>query len=50
MTQKLTTIGHSTAFINDQSPNRIVSYKRPCNYNVKQFKREINGLIYILKN
>ena len=29
MTQKLTTIGHRTAFNNDQSSNRIVSYKRP---------------------
>ena len=40
MTQKLTTIGHRTAFNNEQSPYRIVSYKRPRNDNVKQFKRE----------
>ena len=38
ITQKLTTIGHRTAFNNEQSPNRIVSYKRPRNDNVKQFK------------
>ena len=38
--QKLTTIGHRTAFNNEQSPYRIVSYKRPRNNNVKQFKRE----------
>ena len=29
MTQTLTTIGHRTAFNNEQSPYRIVSYKRP---------------------
>ena len=40
MTQKLTTIGHCTAFNNEQSPYRIVNYKRPQNDNVKQFKRE----------
>ena len=40
MTQKLTTIGHRTVFSNEQSPYRIVSYKRPRNDNVKQFKRE----------
>ena len=39
MTQTLTTIGHSTSFNNEQSPYRIVSYKRPHD-NVKQFKRE----------
>ena len=39
MTQTLTTIGHRTAFNNEQSPYRIVSYKRPRYDNVKQFKR-----------
>ena len=29
MTQTLTTIGHRTAFNNEQSPYRIVSYNRP---------------------
>ena len=48
MTQKLTTIGHRTAFINEQSPQRIVSYKRPRNDNVKQFKRE-NQRPYLFK-
>ena len=40
MTQKLTTIGHHTAFNNEQIPYRTVSYKRPRNDNVKQFKQE----------
>ena len=40
MTQKLTTIGHHTAFNNEQSPYCIVSYKRPQIDNVKQFKQE----------
>ena len=40
MTQTLTTIGHHMAFNNEQSLYRIVSYKRPRNDNVKQFKRE----------
>ena len=40
MTQKLTTIGNRTAFNNEQSPYRIVGYKRPRNDNIKQFKRE----------
>ena len=40
MTQKLTTIGHRTAFNNEQSPNRILSVKRPRNDNVIQFERE----------
>ena len=31
MTQKLTTIGHRTTFNNEQSPYRIVRYKRPRN-------------------
>ena len=31
MTQKLTSIGHRTVSNNDQSPYRIVSYKRPRN-------------------
>ena len=31
MTQKLTTIGNRTAFKHEQSPHRIVSYKRPRN-------------------
>ena len=42
MTQKLTTIGHHMAFKYEQSPYRIVSYKRPRNNKCsKQFKREI---------
>ena len=40
MTQKLTIIGHRTAFNNEKSPYRIVRYKRYRNHNVKQFKRE----------
>ena len=36
--RKLTTIGHRTAFNNEQSPFCKVSYKRPRNDNVKQFK------------
>ena len=28
MTQKLTTLGHHTAFNNEQTPYHIVSYKR----------------------
>ena len=40
MTQTLTTIGHRIAINNEQSQYRIVSYKRPRNDNVKQFKRE----------
>ena len=40
MTHKVTTIGHSTAFKNEQSPNRTVSYKKPGNGEVNQFKRE----------
>ena len=35
MTQKLTAIGHRTAFNNEQSPYRIVSYKRPRNHKCK---------------
>ena len=38
MTQKLTTIGHRTAFNNEQSPYRIVSYKRPRNDKCKTIK------------
>ena len=33
-------IAHRTAFNNEQSPYRIVSYKKPRIDNVKQFKRE----------
>ena len=40
MTQTLTTIGHRTAFNNEQNSYRIVSYKRPRYDNVKQLKRE----------
>ena len=40
MTHTLTIIGHRTAFNNEQSPYRIVSYKKPRYDNVKQFKRE----------
>ena len=40
MTPTLTTIGHRTAFNNEQIHYRIVSYRRPRNDNVKQFKRE----------
>ena len=32
MTQTLTTIGHRTAFNNEQSPYRIVSYKKALSY------------------
>ena len=50
MTQKLTTIGHRTAFNNEKSPYSIVSYKRPRNDNVKQFKRKkLTGLIMLKK-
>ena len=35
MKQKLITIGHRTAFNNEQSPYCIVSYKRPRNNNCK---------------
>ena len=31
ITQKYTTTGHRTAFNNEQSPNRIVAYKKPRN-------------------
>ena len=41
----INTIGHRTAFNNEQSPYHIVSYKRPQYDNVKQ----TNGLIYIKK-
>ena len=37
---EIKTQGHLTAFNNDQSPYRIVSFKRPRNDNVKQFKQE----------
>ena len=40
MTQTLTTIGHRTAFNNEQNQYLIVSYKRPRNDNEKQLKRE----------
>ena len=40
MTQTITTIGHRTAFNNEQSPYRIVSYNRPRYDNVKEFKQE----------
>ena len=48
MTQKLTIIGNRTAFNNEQSSYRIVSYKRPRNDNEKQFKRE-NSRSYLYK-
>ena len=32
MTQKLTTIGHHTAFNNEQNPYRTVSYKGPAKF------------------
>ena len=44
---ELTTIGHRTAFNNEQSPYRIVSYKRPLYDNLKQFKQE-NKQPYLL--
>ena len=48
ITQKLTTIGHRTAFNNKQSPYRIVRYKRHeitwCKANEKT-----NGLINVQK-
>ena len=40
ITKKLTVIGHRTSFSNEQSPYRIVIYKRPQNDNVKHFQRE----------
>ena len=40
MTQKLITIGHRTAFNNEQSPHNLVSYKGSRNDKVKQLKRE----------
>ena len=48
MTQKLTTIGHRSAFNNEKITYRIVSYKRHQNDNVKQFKRE-NQRPYLYK-
>ena len=36
MIQKLTTLGHRTAFNNKQSPYRIVSYESPWNDNLKR--------------
>ncbi len=39
-TQNLTTIGHRTAFNNEPSLYRIVSYKMSRDDNVKQLKRE----------
>ena len=50
MTQTLTTIGHHTAFNNEQSPWRIVSYKRPRYDPVKQFKREKLTALFVSKN
>ena len=38
--QTLTTRGQCTAFNNEENPYHIVSYKRPQNDNVKQFKQE----------
>ena len=49
MTPKLTSIGHPTAFNNEQSPYRILSYKRPRNDNVKQFKRKTITALFFLK-
>ena len=40
MTQKLTTIGHCTAFNNEQSQYNLVSYERPQNDSVKQIKQD----------
>ena len=50
MTHKLTSIGHHEDFNNEQSPYNIVSYKRPRDDNVKQFKRENYGLNICTKN
>ena len=43
MTQKLTTIGHRTAFNNDQNLYRLVSNKRPKKDKWKAIKT--NGII-----
>ena len=45
MTQKWTTIGHCTAFDNEQSPYRIISYKRPGNDKCKTIQmRKLTAL------
>ena len=49
LSHKLTTIGYRTAFKKGQSPYRIVSYKRPRNSNVKQFKREKLTVLFMYK-
>ena len=40
MTRKLTTIGHHMAINNEQSQYPIISYKKPRNDNIKQYKGE----------
>ena len=49
MTQKLTTIGHRTAFNNEQSPYRIVSYKKLRNDNVKTIQTKKLTALFIFK-
>ena len=50
ITQKLTTIGHRTAFNNEQSLYRKVSYKRPRNDKCKTIQTiKTNGLINVQK-
>ena len=50
MTQKLTNIGHRTAFNNEQSPYRIVCYKGPDMTMKNNSNEKTNGLIYVQKN
>lgn len=50
MTTTLSTIDHSTAFDNDQSLYRIISYKWLRKDNCKQFKRENSSLLYVPSN
>ena len=49
MTQKLTIVGHRKAFSDEKSPYRIVSYKRPRNNNVKQFKWKKTTALFMHK-
>ena len=50
MKQKLTTIGHRSAFNNEQSPYRIVSYKSPRRDKCKLIQtKNTNGIINVQK-
>ena len=42
--------GQRVAFNSEQSPYRIVSYKRPRNDNGKNSNEKTNGFIYVQKN